>query len=145
GKNVPHQDHASGSFCFHHPLSEHPPDTILPHTSASVSGRGALPSVSVKPYSSARRAATCTVPVRSMTLGSEASAATARPTNSGDSELLRSIHAAASMTFSVLTSPGYSDTTATPCGASSTAMSADILSVAAFATPYATLPMCFCA
>ena len=36
--------------------------------------------------------------------------------NSGDSELLRSSHAAASMTFSVRTSPGYSDTTATPWG-----------------------------
>src|SRR3954463_15424222 len=51
----------------------------------------------------------------------------------------------ASMTFSVLTSPGYSETTATPWGLSSTAMSAVILSVAALATPYATLPMCFCA
>src|SRR3954452_10732504 len=54
-----------------------------------------------------------------------------------------SSHAAASMTFSVLTSPGYSETTATPWGLSSTAMSAVILSVAAFETPYATLPMCF--
>ena len=41
----------------------------------------------------------------------------------------------ASSTLSVLTKPGYNETTATPCGLSSCAMSADILSVAALATP----------
>ena len=49
------------------------------------------------------------------------------------------------MTFSVRTSPGYSETTVTPWRFSSVAMSAAILSVAAFATPYATLPAYFSA
>src|SRR4029077_10953734 len=93
-------------------------------TSASVSGRGVLPSMSAKPYSLATAAATHTFPVWRSTSGSAASAATARPMNSGDSELLMSSHLAASITFSVRTSPGYSDTTATPKGWSSTAMSA---------------------
>jgi len=42
---------------------------------------------------------------------------------------------AASMTFSVLTNPGYKDTAVTPYGRNSTAISAVILSVAAFDTP----------
>ena len=67
--------------------------------------------------------------------GSAASAAIARPMNSADSELVRSSCAGASMTFSVLTNPGYNDTTVTPKGRSSTTISAVILSVAAFETP----------
>src|SRR5260370_35613856 len=108
-----------------------------PHiqTSARVRGRGALPSMSVKPYSTATLAATSTVPVYRMTSGSAASAATARPMNSGDSEFVRSSQGAASMTFSVLTNPGYKDTAVTPYGRNSTAISAVILSVAAFDTP----------
>jgi hypothetical protein len=82
-------------------------DFELPQTSVSASGRGSLPSVSLKPYSIAKRAATKTPPVCRMTSGSAARAVTARPINSGDSELLRSSHAAACRTFSVLTSPGY--------------------------------------
>src|SRR6266436_3084074 len=103
--------------------------------SARVRGRGVLPSMSVQPYSTATLAATSTVPVYRMTSGSAASAATARPMNSGDSEFVRSSQGAASMTFSVLTNPGYKDTAATPCGRNSTAISAVILSVAAFDTP----------
>ena len=82
--------------------------------------------MSVKPYSSARPAATRPAPVCFITWESAASAATARPMNSGDSELLRSSYAAASMTFSVLTSPGFRDTTVTPWGRNSLAMSAVI-------------------
>jgi hypothetical protein len=114
-------------------------------TSSSVSGRGTLPSMSVKPYSIASMGATRTVPVCRITSGSAARAVTVRPMNSGDSELLRSSQAAARITFSVLTVPGYSETTLTPCGRSSVAISEVILSVAALETPYATLPMCFCA
>jgi serine/threonine-protein kinase len=78
----------------------------LRHTSASVNGRGVLPSMSVKPYSFARLAATNTFPVWRSTSGSAARAATARPMNSADSELVMSSHCAASMTFSVRTRPG---------------------------------------
>ncbi len=49
----------------------------------------------------------------------------------------------AASTASVRTSPGYSETAATPCRRSSCAMSAVSLSVAAFATPYSTFPMYF--
>jgi hypothetical protein len=41
-----------------------------------------------------------------MTSESEASAAIVRPMNSGDSELLKSSHAADAITFSVRTIPG---------------------------------------
>src|SRR5215475_10346610 len=126
-KNI-HLDLLCG-FSFH--------QTILHRvqTSASVSGRGALPSISVKSYCSATPAATNTVPVCRMTSGSPAKATTARPMNSGDSELERSSHAAASITFSVRANPGYSGTAVTPCGCSSTAMSVVSLSVAALDTP----------
>src|SRR6266702_957784 len=127
---------ARGASC----ITSRPPHI---QTSARVRGRGVLPSMSEKPYSTATLAATSTVPVCRMTSGSAASAATARPMNSGDSEFVRSSQGAASMTFSVLTNPGYKDTTVTPCGRNSTAISAVILSVAAFDTPYATFAMCF--
>jgi hypothetical protein len=91
--------------------------------------------MSVKPYSTATLAATSTLPVCRRTSGSAASAATARPMNSGDSELVRSSQAAASRTFSVRTNPGYKDSAVTQCGRNSTAISAVILSVAAFDTP----------
>src|SRR5262249_35351482 len=84
------------------------------HTSASVRERGVLPSMSAKQYCVATGPHPSTVPVWRLPSQSPASAATARPMNSGDSELERSSHAAASMTFSVLTSPGYSDTAVTP-------------------------------
>src|SRR5205814_873869 len=70
------------------------------------SGTGCRPSMSVNPYSCATAAATRTWPDFRMTPSSEARAATARPTNCGDSEFERSKYSPAFITPSVRTRPG---------------------------------------
>jgi len=72
------------------------PRQPIEYTSAHVSGRGRRPSRSVKSYSAANSAATTTDPFHLETAESLANAATARPMNSGLSELLRSKTPAAS-------------------------------------------------
>ena len=107
------------------------------------------PSSSVKPYSRASRLDQNDPPERSMISGSAASATTARPLNLGVSPKLMSspceLHVAvlgASVACesrpSVRTRPGHSETTATPWGRSSSAVSRVILSIAALPTPYGT-------
>src|SRR5262245_64791417 len=98
--------------------------------------------MSGNPYSVASAAATTTDPLHLATLGSPASAATARPMNSGLSELLKSKTPAPS-TPSVRTRPGYSETTVTPCDVSSCAMSDAMRSVATLASPHTVLPPYF--
>src|SRR6476620_10316308 len=73
---------------------DHVARAVVHHAPTPSSGRresGTLPSSSVNPYSAANSAATSVSPVRSINPGSAARAATALPTNSGDSELLRSM------------------------------------------------------
>lgn len=114
------------------------------HHSSSLWDFGVLPSISFMPYSRAISAVIRISPVRSMHLSSCASAAMHLPTNYGDSESPRSSvgsYFAASMIDSVLTSPGYSENTATPYSISSCAVSRESLSSAALHTPYATLFM----
>src|SRR5215208_2060964 len=97
---------------------------------------GRLPSMSVKPYPGARSPTVSSLPDRSSTRGSAASAATARPRYSGDSVPLRSKGCAAwaAITRSVRMKPGASATAATPCGRSSRAMPNAMRMTAALAT-----------
>src|SRR6185503_4910432 len=97
------------------------------------------------PYSSASCAATSTCPLFFRMLGSFASAATMRPMNCGDSELLMSKCLALRITDSVLTKPGYRETTATLYFFNSRAMYSVILSMAALETPYCVFPRYTCA
>src|SRR5688500_3169327 len=80
-----------------------------------------------------------------MMSGSAARAATTRPINCGDSELLISKCFAFFITLSVRTSPGYRETTATLNFFSSCAIYSDILSTAALDTPYWVLLRYTCA
>ena len=87
-------------------------------------------------------------PVRSRMAGSAASATTATPLNFGVSPKLMSrpwssrrpsaVSTVLASRPSVSTSPGHSDTTATPWGFNSKAVSRVTLSIAAFPTPYGT-------
>src|SRR5258706_6534744 len=97
------------------------------------------------PYSNASCAATKTCPLLFMMFVSFASAATTRPINCGDSELLISKCLALRITDSVRTKPGYNATTATLNFSNSCAMYSDILSTAALETPYWVLPKYTCA
>src|SRR5215217_2462664 len=101
------------SACGHHPvlgLTVGPAQPVLPPRICARLDQGRTPCSSVTPYDSATSAATSQRPVNSKTLASAASAATARPTNSGVSRLVSfSKYWMLASTPSVSTSPGYNE------------------------------------